>query len=145
VTGVVVEAAELDASFDPASDCVEVAVVVSVVVSVVVVVDEPPEALAVLELFAAVVSASLEEPARLVAAPLRCIVELVRAEPLATLRTSATVAATVAVAEPMLPSANTATHMVASRISAVAPTRRRSTCVRRRLARSSCTTSRAWR
>jgi hypothetical protein len=143
VTGVVVDAASLD----PASGCVALAVVSVVVV---VEVEAPLEALAVLELvalelFAAVVSALVDEPDCFDAATLRCTVEFVRAEPVAVVRTSATVAATVVVVEPMLPSAKTVPHMVASRISAVAPTRRRSTCVRRRLARSTHATSSAWR
>lgn len=156
MTGVVVDAAEpevvlaadaapLEASLDPVSACVDVAVV-----SLVVVVEEPVEALAVLELvalelFAAVVSALVVAPDCFDAATERCMVEFVRAEPAAVLRTSATVATTGVAVEPMLPSAKTVPHMVASRISAVAPTRRRSTCVRRRLARSTRATSRAWR
>jgi hypothetical protein len=111
---VAVDAALLDAALDPASDRVEVAVV-SVV----------------------------DAPDCFDAATVRCIVEFVRAEPAAVVRTSATVAATVVVVEPMLPSAKTVPHMLASRISAVAPTRRRSTCVRRRLARSTRAASRA--
>jgi hypothetical protein len=158
VTGVVVDAAELavvlaadaaalDASLDPVSACVEVAVVSA---AVVVEVSEPLEVLAgvelaSLELFAAVVSVLVDAPACFDAATVRCIVEFVCAEPVAVVRTSATVAATVVVVEPMLPSANTVPHMVASRTSAVALTRRRSTCVRRRLERSTRAASRAWR
>jgi hypothetical protein len=140
---VAVDAAPLDAPLDPASDCLEVAVV-----SVPVEVEASLEAPAVLELvapelFAAVVSALVDPPDCFDTPTVRCMVESVCPELVAVLRTSATVAATIVVAEPMLPSAKTVPHMVASRISAVAPTRRRSTCVRRRLARSTRAASRA--
>ena len=119
--------------FEPPLPAVALAVVADCVsladVPVLAAVEDPPEAVAV-SVVVVVVSAPAEPAVELVffeAVAARCMVESVRVDPLEALRTSATVEVTAAVAAPMLPSAKMVPHMLASRISAVAPTRRRST------------------
>lgn len=119
--------------FEPPLPAVALAVVADCVsladVPVLAAVEDPLEAVAV-SVVVVVASAPAEPAVEFVffeAVAARCMLESVRVDPLEALRTSATVEVTAAVAAPMLPSAKMVPHMLASRISAVAPTRRRST------------------
>ena len=112
---------------DAAPDCVEVAAVS--VPAVLAEAAEPAEAAAVSELAVDVVvvvvvvfsaAAAVVAVALFDDTALRCSVEFVRVDGVSVVRTSATVVASVVVAAPMLPSANTVPHMLASRISAIA-------------------------